>query len=146
METKTERVRCGTESRYIKEFENFGWTFSSKQLLNKFGNPLPLNHGLSNEEIMAKTMNEDELAQVTGGTRIETYELIKFYKSKGVKMPSNLEAAARQACILVNRDLNISVALNIQDNSEDSKNSYYDRNKKYSHAEIMDMLHKKYGK
>ena len=101
---------------------------------------------MANEEIMAKTMNEDELAQVTGGTRIEIYELIKFYKSKGVKMPSNLEAAARQACILVNRDLNISVALNIQDNSEDSKNSYYDRNKKYSHAEIMDMLHKKYGK
>lgn len=58
METKNERVRCGTESRYIKEFENFGWTFSSKQLLNKFGNPLPLNHGLTNEEIMAKCFYE----------------------------------------------------------------------------------------
>ena len=97
------------------------------------------------EELMAKSMNEDELAQVSGGTRIETYDIIKFYKSKGVEMPNNIEAAARKACILLNRDFNISVALNIQDNSDDSKNRYYDRHKKYSHAEIMDMLHKKYG-
>lgn len=97
------------------------------------------------EELMAKSMNEDELAQVSGGTRIETYDIIKFYKSKGGEMPTNIEAAARKACILLNRDFNISVALNIQDNSDDSKNRYYDRHKKYSHAEIMDMLHKKYG-
>ena len=97
------------------------------------------------EELMAKSMNEDELAQVSGGTRIETYDIIKFYKSQGVEMPTNIEAAARKACILLNRDFNISVALNIQDNSDDSKNRYYDRRKKYSHAEIMDMLHKKYG-
>ena len=89
------------------------------------------------EELMDKTMNEGELAQVSGGTRIET---------KGVEMPNNIEAAARKACILLNRDFDISVALNIQDNSDDSKNRYYDRHKKYSHAEIMDMLHKKYGK
>ena len=37
------------------------------------------------EELMDKTMNEGELAQVSGGTRIETYDIIKFYKSKGIE-------------------------------------------------------------
>lgn len=54
METKVERVKCGTEAYCIKDAECFGWTFSSKRLLNKFGNPLPSNHGLSKEELLAK--------------------------------------------------------------------------------------------
>lgn len=101
---------------------------------------------MSNEDNREKMLSEEELANVAGGTRQEVYEIINFYKSKGVKFPANIREAAGKACNLLYNDLNISVALNIQDNSSDSKNSYHDRHKQYSHVEIMDMLGKKYGK
>lgn len=50
LETRKERCRCGTEQKYIKEYAKYGWSFSSKQLLNRFGNPLPLDTRLSEAE------------------------------------------------------------------------------------------------
>ena len=50
LETRKERCRCGTEQRFIKDYAKFGWSFSSKQLLNRFGNPLPADVRLSEAE------------------------------------------------------------------------------------------------
>ena len=50
LETRKERCRCGTEQKHIKEYEKYGWSFSSKQLLNRFGNPLPLDTRISEAE------------------------------------------------------------------------------------------------
>ena len=50
LETRKERCRCGTEQKHIKEFAKYGWSFSSKQLLNRFGNPMPLDTRISEAE------------------------------------------------------------------------------------------------
>ena len=50
LETRKERCRCGTEQKHIKEFAKYGWSFSSKQLLNRFGNPMPLDSQISEAE------------------------------------------------------------------------------------------------
>ena len=41
VETRKDICRYGNENKIIKEYAQFGWTFESKRLLNRFGNPLP---------------------------------------------------------------------------------------------------------
>lgn len=55
MENRNEVVRYGKENKYLKEFGKFGWTLQSKQLLNRFGNPLPLDE--------ARRISEDDLRE-----------------------------------------------------------------------------------
>lgn len=40
-ENKTVVVRYGKEHQRLKELACFGWKLKYKQLLNRFGNPLP---------------------------------------------------------------------------------------------------------
>ncbi len=106
---------------------------------------------MANEEIMEKMMSDEELALVAGGNRWETDEIIKFYRSKGFKWPDDFNTAAVRACQQLHKDFNLSVSLNTQATYADETLNRYrawnwkDRHKKYSHAEIMDMLRKKYG-
>ena len=50
LETRKERCRYGSEQIYINKFAKYGWSFSSKQLLNRFGNPMPLDTRISEAE------------------------------------------------------------------------------------------------
>ena len=54
IETRTERCRYGREDRIIDDYKIFGWSFSSKQLMNRFGNPLPIDMRLSEKELRNK--------------------------------------------------------------------------------------------
>lgn len=53
-ENKTVRVRYINESSTIEECRRFGWVLVNKTLLNRFGNPLPIDHRLSEAELKEK--------------------------------------------------------------------------------------------
>lgn len=50
IDKRTIRVRYGTEEKYLKDYAHFGWSLSSKNLLNRFGNPLPLDEKVSESD------------------------------------------------------------------------------------------------
>lgn len=50
VENKTVRCRYGCEEEVLKEQANFGWKCISKVLLNRFGNPLPVNERVSESD------------------------------------------------------------------------------------------------
>lgn len=54
VETREERVRYGQEDKYIDQFFNFGWRCTSKRILNRFGNPLPLGERVSENDLREK--------------------------------------------------------------------------------------------
>lgn len=53
-ETRTIRCRYGKEEPIIDEYVAFGWLYTSKQLLNRFGNPLPIDSRLNEKELRGK--------------------------------------------------------------------------------------------
>ena len=53
-ETRKERCSYGYEKRLIDRLAKFGWQYSSKQLLNRYGNPLPLTNSLTESEKQQK--------------------------------------------------------------------------------------------
>lgn len=53
-EIREERVRYGQEDKYIDQFSNFGWRCTSKRILNRFGNPLPLGERVSENDLREK--------------------------------------------------------------------------------------------
>ena len=58
IETRKARCRYGREAQFIKDFELFGWSLSSKQILNRFGNPLPLDERVSEDDLREKCFYE----------------------------------------------------------------------------------------
>lgn len=64
LQTKTERVRYGQEEKYIEDFEKFGWNLKQKQLLNRFGNPLPLGEYVSEDDKREKCFYDLSLERV----------------------------------------------------------------------------------
>ena len=50
LEQRTIRCRYGEEDRYLKDISSFGWSLSSKTLINRFGNPLPLDAHIDESE------------------------------------------------------------------------------------------------
>lgn len=55
--TQETRIQCckyGNEKKLINAFSIFGWNYSSKQLLNRFGNPLPYDTKLDESELREK--------------------------------------------------------------------------------------------
>ena len=50
LETKVIRCRYGEEDRVLREQSAFGWRCVSKNLLNRFGNPLPANERVSESD------------------------------------------------------------------------------------------------
>ena len=49
-ETRTERCGYGYKDRLIDRLAKFGWQYSSKRLLNRYGNPFPMNYSISEAE------------------------------------------------------------------------------------------------
>lgn len=50
LETKTIRCRYGSETQVVKDYSAFGWRLISKNLLNRFGNPLPIDARISESD------------------------------------------------------------------------------------------------
>lgn len=50
LETKTIRCRYGSEAQVVKDYSAFGWRLISKNLLNRFGNPLPIDARISESD------------------------------------------------------------------------------------------------
>lgn len=58
VETRKDICRYGNENKIIKEYAQFGWTFESKRLLNRFGNPLPSDARVSEDDLKEKCSYE----------------------------------------------------------------------------------------
>ena len=54
IEKKTVRVPYRLADNYIKDFSKFGWLLVSKQLLNRFGNPVPAGEYISQDYLEEK--------------------------------------------------------------------------------------------
>ncbi|MBO4856381.1 MAG: hypothetical protein J5511_03310 [Bacilli bacterium] len=50
LDSKIIRCRYGSEDKVIKDYSCFGWTIASKTLLNRFGNPLPVDARISEDD------------------------------------------------------------------------------------------------
>lgn len=58
VETRKEHCKYGNENTYIKIYGFFGWSYSSKQLLNRFGNPMPIDERISESDMREKCSYE----------------------------------------------------------------------------------------
>ena len=50
LDSKIIRCRYGSEDKVVKDYACFGWTIASKTLLNRFGNPLPVDARVSEDD------------------------------------------------------------------------------------------------
>ena len=50
LETKTIRCRYGAETQVVNDYSSFGWRLVNKILLNRFGNPLPIDAQISESD------------------------------------------------------------------------------------------------
>ena len=50
LDSKVIRCRYGSESKVIADYACFGWTIASKTLLNRFGNPLPVDARITEDD------------------------------------------------------------------------------------------------
>ena len=54
IEKKTIRVQYRLADKYINDSSKFGWILVSKQLINRFGNPVPIGEYISEDDLKEK--------------------------------------------------------------------------------------------
>lgn len=78
LENKSIRVRYGTEDQVLADYANFGWKCINKVLLNRFGNPLPLNEVLSEADKREKCFWDLSLNRVISQEKSERIASLEY--------------------------------------------------------------------
>lgn len=104
---------------------------------------------LHNAEMM---MSEEQLEHVAGGTLAEVKEMVAFYRTTCKDISSDFKVAAQQVMLKLRSDLqnihgcHAGVSFNFNGRFANMNNLYKVNGKRYSHAQVMAMIRKKYHK